>query len=115
MNLDNVTRHTCTAFGGKLLISAVRCLSARVAASKRLVATQKVLEWAMRRAGPVMLARQPLFEAPCVCLESEVCDAHLEQIPPQAAIDCNDVSSAMMGASSKDTRDTHEALLGLIT
>ncbi len=79
------------------------------------MATQKVLEWAMRRAGPVMLARQPHFEAPCVCLESEFCDAHLEQIPPQAAIDCNDVSSAMMGASSEDTRDTHEDLLGLIT
>ena len=50
-----------------------------------------------------------------VCLESEVCDAHLEQIPPQAAIDCNDLSSAMMGASSEDTRDTHEDLLRLIT
>ena len=100
---------------GKLLISAVSCLSARVAASKCLMATQNVLEWAVRRAGPVMLARQQQFGAPSVCLESEVCDAHLGQISPQAAIDCNDVNGALMGASSENTRDTHENLLGLIT
>ena len=86
-----------------------------MAASKRLMATQNVLLWAVRHAGPVMLARQQHFGAPRVCLESEVCDAHLGQIPPQTAIDCNDVNGAMMSASSEDTRDIHENLLGLIT
>ena len=62
-----------------------------------------------------MLARQQHFGAPNVCLESEVCDAHLGQISPQAAIDCNDVNGAMMRASSEDTGDTHANLLGLIT
>ena len=62
-----------------------------------------------------MLARQQHFGAPSVCLAGEVCDAHLGQISPQAAIDCNDVNGTMIGASSEDRRDTHASLLGLIT
>jgi hypothetical protein len=79
------------------------------------MATQNVLLWAVRHAGPVMLARQQHFRAPSVCLESEVCDAHLGRISPQAAIGGNDVNGAVMGASFEDTRDTHDNLLGLIT
>jgi len=111
VNLDS----TNTLLSIKLLISAVSCLSARVAASKRLMATQNVRGWAVRRAGSVMLAQQQHFGAPWVCLESGVCDAHLKQILPQATIDCDDVNGAMMGANSEDTGDTHANLLGLIT
>ena len=115
MNLDIVTRHTCTAFCGQLLISAVSCLTARVVSGRSLMATQDVLEWAVRRAGPVMLTRQQHFGALRVCLESEVCDAYLGQIPFQTAIDCDDVNGAMMSASSENTRDIYANLLGLIT
>ena len=57
-----------------------------------------------------MLARQQPFRAPSVCLESEVCDAHLGWNSPQAATGGNDVNGAVMGASFEDTRDTHDNL-----